>query len=123
MGTKLVIHTIIRSPTIISIPKSSDSVSSSSSRSKTRGRLTRKDLRLHKLVFQDDALPDGTELAYFVHGQKCTEDYKKGFGIFCFCCQSEVSPSQFEAHAGWASRRKPYLHIFFFLLGISVVMH
>ncbi|KAL7173782.1 hypothetical protein ACSBR2_033108 [Camellia fascicularis] len=101
-----------RSPTIISIPKSSDSVSSSSSRSKTRGRLTRKDLRLHKLVFQDDALPDGTELAYFVRGQKCAEGYKKGFGIFCFCCQSEVSPSQFEAHAGWASRRKPYLHIY-----------
>ncbi|KAF5940502.1 hypothetical protein HYC85_021669 [Camellia sinensis] len=68
MGTKLVIHTIIRSPTIISIPKSSDSVSSNSSRSKTRGRLTRK--LLHKLVFQDDALPDGTELAYFVHGQQ-----------------------------------------------------
>ncbi|KAI7981891.1 DExH-box ATP-dependent RNA helicase DExH3 [Camellia lanceoleosa] len=57
------------SPTIISIPKSSDSVSCSSSRSKTRGRLTRKDLRLHKLVFQDDALPNGTELAYFVRGQ------------------------------------------------------
>ncbi|KAI8009785.1 Ribosome maturation protein SBDS [Camellia lanceoleosa] len=82
----------VRSPTIISIPKSSDSVSSSSSRSKTRGRLTRKDLRLHKL--------------------KCTEGYKKGSGIFCFCCQSEVSPSQFEAHAGWASRRKPYLHVY-----------
>ncbi|CAL5444370.1 unnamed protein product [Camellia sinensis] len=100
------------SPTIISIPKSSDSVSSSSSRSKTRGRLTCKDLRLHKLVFQDDALPDGTELPYFVHRQKCIEGYKKGFGIFCFCCQSEVSPSQFEAHAGWASHRKPYLHIY-----------
>ncbi|GMP46012.1 hypothetical protein CsSME_00014331 [Camellia sinensis var. sinensis] len=40
------------------------------------------------------------------------EGYKKGFGIFCFCCQSEVSPSQFEAHAGWASRRKPDLHIY-----------
>ncbi|GMP88759.1 hypothetical protein CsSME_00040620 [Camellia sinensis var. sinensis] len=63
-------HQLIRSPTIISIPKSSESVSSSSSRSKTRGRLTRKDLRLHKLVFQDDALPDGTELAYFVRGQQ-----------------------------------------------------
>ena len=28
-----------------------------------------RDLQLYKLVFQDDALPDGTELAYFVHGQ------------------------------------------------------
>ncbi|KAI7987954.1 Increased DNA methylation 1 [Camellia lanceoleosa] len=53
-----------------------------------------------------------TSWSYFVRGQKWAEGYKKGFGIFCFCCQSEVSPSQFEAHAGWASRRKPYLHIY-----------
>ncbi|KAL6976381.1 hypothetical protein U1Q18_025167 [Sarracenia purpurea var. burkii] len=102
----------VRSPTTISLPKPSNGISSSSSRSKTQGRLTRKDLRLHKLVFQTDALPDGTALAYFARGQKCVEGYKKGFGIFCYCCQSEVSPSQFEAHAGWASRRKPYLHIY-----------
>ncbi|GFZ20388.1 acyl-CoA N-acyltransferase with RING/FYVE/PHD-type zinc finger domain-containing protein [Actinidia rufa] len=101
-----------RSPMPISIPKSSGSVSSGSSRSKTQGRLTRKDLRMHKLVFQNDVLPDGTELAYYARGQKCVQGYKKGFGIFCLCCQSEVSPSQFEAHAGWASRRKPYLHIY-----------
>ncbi|PWA87636.1 zinc finger, PHD-type [Artemisia annua] len=50
------------------------------------------DLRMHKLVFEEDVLPDGTELGYFARG--------------------EVSPSQFEAHAGWASRRKPYLHIY-----------
>lgn len=54
-----------------------------------------------------------------------------GAGIYCYCCKSEVlfaycthyimpyqlvlnlvfcvqvSPSLFEAHAGWASRRKP----------------
>ncbi|PSR86543.1 Increased DNA methylation like [Actinidia chinensis var. chinensis] len=101
-----------RSPMPISIPNSSGSVSSSSSRSKTQGRITRKDLRMHKLVFQNDVLPDGTELAYYARGQKCVQGYKKGFGIFCLCCQSEVSPSQFEAHAGWASRRKPYLHIY-----------
>ncbi|GFZ17836.1 acyl-CoA N-acyltransferase with RING/FYVE/PHD-type zinc finger domain-containing protein [Actinidia rufa] len=80
------------SPLPMSIPKSSGSVFSSSSRSKTQGRITRKDLRMHKLVFQNDVLPDGTELAYYARGQ--------------------VSPSQFEAHAGWASRRKPYLHIY-----------
>lgn len=78
----------------------------------SRGKLTRKDLRLHKLVFEKDGLPDGTELGYYVQGKKLLEGYKKGLGIFCFCCNSEISPSQFEAHAGWAKRRKPYLHIY-----------
>ncbi|KAI4373565.1 hypothetical protein MLD38_011679 [Melastoma candidum] len=76
------------------------------------GKLTRKDLRLHRLVFEEDVLPDGTEVAYYARGQKMLVGYKKGFGIICSCCDSEVSPSQFEAHAGWASRRKPYLHIY-----------
>ncbi|KAK8593356.1 hypothetical protein V6N12_045438 [Hibiscus sabdariffa] len=40
------------------------------------------------------------------------EGYKKGFGIICQCCNCEVSPSQFEAHAGWASRQKPYAYIY-----------
>ncbi|KAK7402099.1 hypothetical protein VNO78_14096 [Psophocarpus tetragonolobus] len=84
----------------------------SASRGKSQGRLTRKDLRLHKLVFEADVLPDGTEVAYYAHGQKLLVGYKKGYGIFCTCCNSEVSASQFEAHAGWASRRKPYLHIY-----------
>ncbi|KAJ4843843.1 hypothetical protein Tsubulata_042770 [Turnera subulata] len=83
-----------------------------SSGNKSQGRLTRKDLRLHKLVFEEDILPDGTEVAYYSRGQKLLVGYKKGFGIFCSCCNSEVSPSQFEAHAGWASRRQPYLHIY-----------
>ncbi|XXG79521.1 hypothetical protein AAC387_Pa09g0570 [Persea americana] len=76
------------------------------------GRVTKKDLRLHKLVFMDDVLPDGTELAYYVRGQRLLEGYKKGNLIFCRCCNTEVSPSQFEAHAGFASRRKPYLNIY-----------
>ncbi|KAK9158709.1 hypothetical protein Scep_005283 [Stephania cephalantha] len=78
----------------------------------SQGKLTRKDLRLHKLVFEEDGLPDGTELAYYIRGQKLLEGYKKGSSIFCRCCSSEVSPSQFEAHAGWSSRRKPYLNIY-----------
>ncbi|KAJ4969996.1 hypothetical protein NE237_003095 [Protea cynaroides] len=78
----------------------------------SKGKITRKDLRLHKLVFEEGGLPEGTEVAYYARGQKLVEGYKKGFGIFCRHCDSEVSPSQFEAHAGWASRRKPYLHIF-----------
>ncbi|WCJ41629.1 Acyl-CoA N-acyltransferase with RING/FYVE/PHD-type zinc finger domain [Euphorbia peplus] len=84
----------------------------SASKSKSHGRLTKKDLRMHKLVFEDDILPDGTEVAYYSRGQKLLVGYKKGFGIFCSCCNTEVSPSQFESHAGWASRRKPYLHIY-----------
>ena len=28
-----------------------------------------RDLRMHKLVFQNDVLPDGTELAYYARGQ------------------------------------------------------
>ncbi|KAI8524181.1 hypothetical protein RHMOL_Rhmol13G0129800 [Rhododendron molle] len=74
-----------RSPTTVSIQKPSDSGSSSASRSRAvsipkpsdsgsssalrRGRITRKDLRMHKLVFQNDVLPDGTELCYFARGK------------------------------------------------------
>ncbi|XP_073311020.1 increased DNA methylation 1-like [Primulina huaijiensis] len=65
--------------------------SKSQSRSKTQ-KLTRKDLGMHKVVLADNVLEDGTNLSYIVQG--------------------EVSPSQFEAHAGFASRRKPYDNIF-----------
>jgi hypothetical protein len=41
----------------------------SSIKSNSHGKLTRKDLRLHKLVFEDDILPDGTEVGYFVAGE------------------------------------------------------
>ncbi|XVF07796.1 hypothetical protein REPUB_Repub06bG0170500 [Reevesia pubescens] len=75
-------------------------------------KMTTKDQRLHKLVFEEDGLPDGTEVAYYARGQRLLEGYKKGFGIICRCCNCEVSPSQFEAHAGWASRRKPYAYIY-----------
>ncbi|XP_021729860.1 uncharacterized protein LOC110696835 [Chenopodium quinoa] len=79
---------------------------------KSQGKITLKDLRLHKLVFQDDFLPDGTELGYYVRGEKVLSGYKQNSGIFCYCCKTEVSPSQFEAHAGFPSRRKPYLNIY-----------
>ncbi|ESR41761.1 hypothetical protein CICLE_v10011125mg [Citrus x clementina] len=69
-------------------------------------------IRLHKLVFDESGLPDGTEVGYYACGQKLLEGYKNGLGIICHCCNSEVSPSQFEAHAGWSSRRKPYAHIY-----------
>ncbi|XP_019199497.1 PREDICTED: uncharacterized protein LOC109193127 [Ipomoea nil] len=102
-----------RSPSSNSVLKSTERMSSGTCPpSKVHGRLTRKDLRMHKLVFEGDVLPDGTALAYYVRGKKLLEGYKKGGAIFCYCCQSEVSPSQFEAHAGCASRRKPYSHIY-----------
>ncbi|XP_054812842.1 uncharacterized protein LOC129313599 isoform X2 [Prosopis cineraria] len=83
-----------------------------SSQNKSQWKITKKDQRLHKLVFEEGGLPDGTEVAYYGHGQKLLEGYKKGFGILCRCCNTEVSPSQFEVHAGWASRRKPYAYIY-----------
>ncbi|CAN0916507.1 Increased DNA methylation 1 [Linum grandiflorum] len=100
------------SPEPLLLPRKNENVPKSASQSKSQGKLTRKDLRLHKLVFEEDVLPDGTEVAYYSRGQKYLVGYKKGFGILCSCCNNEVSPSQFEAHAGWATRRKPYLHIY-----------
>ncbi|XWS73994.1 hypothetical protein CRYUN_Cryun02cG0177200 [Craigia yunnanensis] len=102
-----------RSPKPTVVPKLPIGASKcSSSRTKSQGRVTRKDLRMHKLAFEENGLPDGTELGYFVRGQKMLVGYKRGFGILCTCCNSEISPSQFEAHAGWATRRKPFQHIY-----------
>ncbi|CAL1404142.1 unnamed protein product [Linum trigynum] len=113
LSTARVVNDSPRSPEPPLVRKTFDSVPKpSASQSKSLGRLTRKDLRLHKLVFEEDVLPDGTEVAYYSRGQKLLVGYKKGFGIVCSCCNTEVSPSQFEAHAGWASHRKPYLHIY-----------
>ncbi|KAL0436960.1 UNVERIFIED_CONTAM: hypothetical protein Sradi_0403900 [Sesamum radiatum] len=66
--------------------------SDSQSQAKRKGKLTRKDLRMHKSVLADDVFLEGTALSYVLHG--------------------EVSSSQFEAHAGFASRRKPYMSIY-----------
>ncbi|KAK7284960.1 hypothetical protein RJT34_19714 [Clitoria ternatea] len=79
---------------------------------KSQWKITKKDQRLHKLVFEEDGLPDGTEVAYYARGQKLLEGFKMGSGIVCRCCNTEISPSQFEVHAGWASRRKPYAYIY-----------
>ncbi|XP_051131514.1 uncharacterized protein LOC127251720 isoform X2 [Andrographis paniculata] len=83
-----------------------------SSQSKNSWKITKKDQRMHKLVFENGGLPDGTEVAYYSNGKKLCEGYKKGSGIICGCCSSLVSPSVFESHAGWASRRKPYMYIY-----------
>lgn len=93
-------------------PKTVKLSSSGHSRSKGPRVRTMKDLRLHKLVFESDLLPDGTELAYFAHGKKWRVGYKFGDGICCECCDQVVSPSTFEVHAGFEARRKPYHHIY-----------
>ncbi|XP_011008656.1 PREDICTED: uncharacterized protein LOC105113979 [Populus euphratica] len=35
-----------------------------------------------------------------------------GNGVACSCCEVEISPSQFESHAGMSARRPPYRHIY-----------
>ncbi|CAI9104954.1 OLC1v1003755C3 [Oldenlandia corymbosa var. corymbosa] len=101
-----------RSPVSVSSTKSHGKVSCIRSKPQTQGKLTKKDLGLHKLVFQSNYLEEGATLSYFFHGKLLNTGYKSGSGIFCNCCNQVVSPSVFEAHAGCASRRKPYLQIF-----------
>ncbi|XP_043699760.1 uncharacterized protein LOC122650409 [Telopea speciosissima] len=72
----------------------------------------KRDNDLHRLLFLPNGLPEGVELAYCSKGQRLLQGYKHGNGIVCSCCNSEISPSQFEAHAGWAARRQPYRHIY-----------
>ncbi|KAI3447667.1 hypothetical protein Pfo_004332 [Paulownia fortunei] len=72
----------------------------------------KRDNDLHKLLFMPNGLPDGTSLAYYSKGKRILGGYKQGNGIVCSCCNSEISPSQFEAHAGWAAKRQPYRHIY-----------
>ncbi|XP_020970754.1 increased DNA methylation 1 isoform X2 [Arachis ipaensis] len=83
-----------------------------SPQNKSKWKITKKDQRLHKLVFEENGLPDGTEVGYYARGKRLLEGFKMGSGIVCRCCDSEVSPSQFEAHAGCASRKKPYAYIY-----------
>ncbi|XP_065855384.1 uncharacterized protein [Euphorbia lathyris] len=95
------------------LSKSLQSASPSvSGQSTCQWKITTKDQRLHKLVFEEGGLPDGTEVAYFARGKRLLMGYKKGSGILCCCCNCEVSPSTFEAHAGWATRKKPYAYIY-----------
>uniref|UniRef100_A0A0E0HJH5 Zinc finger PHD-type domain-containing protein n=1 Tax=Oryza nivara TaxID=4536 RepID=A0A0E0HJH5_ORYNI len=65
----------------------------------------KRDTGLHKLVFK--VLLDGTEVAYYVDGQRKVDGYIKDQRIYCNHCNRVVSPSAFEAHAGEGTRRKP----------------
>lgn len=67
---------------------------------------------MNKLLFLPGGLPDGTEVAYYMKGQRILSGTKEGLGICCNCCNEVISCSLFEAHAGWGSRRNPYNSIF-----------
>lgn len=95
-----------------SVLDSIESTSRDTPHRSTAGKITRKDVGLHKLVFMEDVLPEGTMLRYMVNGIPKLVGYAKDSGIFCTCCNEVVSPSQFEAHAGQAQRRKPYNYIY-----------
>lgn len=84
---------------------------SNSSLKKTKPKTSEKDPPLHKAIFKAGGLPDGTEV-YYITPETNFPGKKQGFGIFCLCCKNEISPSLFEAHAGMASRRKPYENIY-----------
>ncbi|KAL0460741.1 UNVERIFIED_CONTAM: Increased DNA methylation 1, partial [Sesamum latifolium] len=84
------------------VPESAQISSDSQPQTKRKGKLTRKDLRMHKSVLAEDVLPEGTALCMFCMERKSLRVTRKT-GIFCTCCREVVSPSQFEAHAGFAS--------------------
>ncbi|KAL7170645.1 hypothetical protein ACSBR2_035513 [Camellia fascicularis] len=73
----------------------------------TEGRTKKRDNDLHRLLFMLNGLLDGAELAYYSKGQRILGGYKQGNGIVCRCCHTKISPSQFEALAGWSTRRQP----------------
>ncbi|KAH9660468.1 PHD-type domain-containing protein [Citrus sinensis] len=62
-----------RSPEPNSAQTSSHSKMKSSS-VKSHGKITRKDLRMHKLVFEEGGLEDGAEVGYFVRGEATKRD-------------------------------------------------
>uniref|UniRef100_A0A453TEW5 PHD-type domain-containing protein n=1 Tax=Aegilops tauschii subsp. strangulata TaxID=200361 RepID=A0A453TEW5_AEGTS len=57
-------------------------------------------------------LAEGTDVGYYVQGKRLLDGHIKEHGIYCYCCNTVVSPSQFEGHAGRAARRKPYHNIY-----------
>ncbi|CAL5433868.1 unnamed protein product [Camellia sinensis] len=76
------------------------------------GRTKKRDNDLHRLLFMPNGFLDGAELAYYSKGQRILGGYKQGNGIVCSGCHTEISPSQFEAPAGWSARRQPYRNIY-----------
>ncbi|KAF7054421.1 hypothetical protein CFC21_062095 [Triticum aestivum] len=83
------------------------------SKTKEPRRTKVRDNSLHPLVFKEGGLPDLTLLTYKLkHGEVLKQGYKRGAGIVCDCCNEELTPSQFEDHAGMGKRRQPYRNIY-----------
>ncbi|XP_074570359.1 uncharacterized protein LOC141826944 [Curcuma longa] len=72
----------------------------------------KRDNSLHRLIFDENGLQDGSKLNYCVKGQTIKTGRKEGNCIICDCCHKKMSPSQFEAHAGFHKRRQPYRNIY-----------
>ncbi|CAM6101984.1 unnamed protein product [Calypogeia fissa] len=59
---------------------------------------------LHKGLFVPGGLPDDTEVAYYVKGQRYLTGVKKGLGILCGCCDRPscmhlISSSVYMTHS------------------------
>ncbi|KAK9079325.1 hypothetical protein SSX86_000996 [Deinandra increscens subsp. villosa] len=85
---------------------------SASSEAKIKLNPTLKDQKMHRSIFEEGGIEDGTYLYYSSNGMMMLEGRKENHGIRCFCCNTVISPSQFEAHAGRPDRKKPYENIF-----------
>lgn len=55
-----------------------------------------RDLRLHKLVFEEDVLADGTALAYFARGEVITCIDKLVFSALVLCMFMQISYAIFK---------------------------
>ncbi|XP_042419992.1 uncharacterized protein LOC122008345 isoform X1 [Zingiber officinale] len=72
----------------------------------------KRDNSFHQLIFNDDGLQDGSRLSYCIKGKTIKTGRKEANCIMCDCCHKKMSPSQFEAHAGFHQRRQPYRNIY-----------
>ncbi|XP_047254239.1 uncharacterized protein LOC107843491 isoform X2 [Capsicum annuum] len=97
---------------VVKKPRCNFSSSTIESKKPAEGGTKKRDNDLHRSLFMPNGLPDGTDLAYYSKGKKVLGGYKQGNGIVCSCCDTEISPSQFESHAGCAAKRQPYRHIY-----------
>ncbi|XP_071720959.1 increased DNA methylation 1-like isoform X2 [Rutidosis leptorrhynchoides] len=73
-------------------------------------KITCNDQKLNRPAFLK--IDENTVLYYKYNGETLATGRKKGDKILCICCDTELSPSQFEAHAGLGSRKKPYANIY-----------
>lgn len=87
---------------------------------RTAGRPGGRNMNRHKRLFEGEegGLLDGQPVFYRISGGKVilkgvvVINHDGISGIKCGCCDSIISASQFESHAGQAQRRQPYEHIY-----------